>query len=163
MQDFDMAGQFGNFDINAQAIDGASRAFGSAYREAMAAGAGQSAAAIARLSASLRGYGAGFDQGVEARRESVFAEASALGFPEAAARYYADQSLIWQERIDKAIPRMLGRDDAFERLKAETTEQLGEQGMAMLTRAVTAESVAKKHYLDGALSIYRSRSQASSQ
>jgi hypothetical protein len=113
---------------------------------------------VAGLSASFRGYGAGFDEAVEARRERSYEEARALGFPEPAARFYSDQSVLLQERIDKAVPKMLGRDDEFEKLKAATREQLGEKGADMLVRAATAEPVAKKYYLDGALAIYRSRS-----
>jgi hypothetical protein len=157
VQDFDMVGQFGDFEVNAQGIQGAAEAFGDAYRRAAATGSGQASAIVAGLSASLRGYSTGFDEGVEARRERAFEEASALGLPESASRYYADQSLVWQERIDKAIPRVLGQDPTFEGLKSDAKEQLGQQGLDMLTRAATAEPVAKKSYLEGALSIYRSR------
>jgi hypothetical protein len=162
-QDFDMAGQFGDFEVNAQALKGAGSAFNQAYREALVAGSGSTGALVAGLSATLRGYSNGFDDGVETRRERAFAEVTALGFPEAAARYYADESLLWQESIDKAVPRMLGQDETFERLKVEATEQLGERGLEMLARAATAEPIAKKQYLDGALSIYRLRSQPSAE
>lgn len=159
VQDFDMAGQFGDFEINAEAIESAGSAFQGAYRQAIEAGGSQAEAAVAGFSASLRGYGVGFDEAVDARRERAFEEARSLGFPESAARFYADSSVLWQERIDKATPRMLGDDEEFERLKAQAKETLGEKGLGMLTRAATAEPVSKKHYLDGALSIYRSRSQ----
>lgn len=158
VQDFDMAGQFGDFQINAHAIKGASNAFHEAYREAVAAGSDRTGAVVAGLSATLRGYGNGFDEGVELRRERALEEARALGFPESAARFYADRSMLWQEHIDKAVPRMLGKDEEFERVKAEAKQSLGDKGLHMLTRAATAEPVAKKYYLDGALSIYRSRS-----
>lgn len=158
IQDFDIAGQFGDAEINIHALREAGTAFFSAQREAIAAGSDSRGAVVAGLSASFRGYGAGFDEAVEARRERSYEEARALGFPESAARFYSDQSVLLQERIDKAVPKMLGRDDEFEKLKAATREQLGEKGADMLVRAATAEPVAKKYYLDGALAIYRSRS-----
>jgi hypothetical protein len=50
---------------------------------------------------------------------------------------------------------MSGNDEHYEELKAQTRELLGEKAYTMLSRAATAEPVAKKHYLDGALSIYK--------
>lgn len=157
VQDFDMVGQFGDFDINAKAFREAGSAFNDAYREAVAAGSGRASAVVAGISASLRGYGTGFDEAVEARRERAFEEARSLGLPQSASQYYADQSVIWQERIDKAVPRVLGNDKEFEALKEDAREEVGEKAMDMLNRGATAESVAKKYYLDGALAIYRSR------
>lgn len=157
VQDFDMAGQFGDFEINAKAAREAGSAFSQAYSEALTAGSSRTGALIAGVSASLRGYGAGFDEAVEARRERAFEEARSLGLPESASQYYADQSMVWQERIDKAVPRVLGNDKEFEALKEKARDEVGEKAMDMLNRAATAESVSKKYYLDGALAIYRSR------
>ncbi len=157
IQDFDWAGQFGDFEINASALSEAARSFHAARGEAASAGSKPRDAMIVGLSAGFRGYARGFDDAVEGRRQQAFEEASSLGLPESAARFYADQHVLLQESIDKSVPRLLGNDAEFERLKARTTDELGEKGVDMLSRAATAEPVAKKYYLDGASAIYRSR------
>lgn len=158
VQDFDMAGQFGDFEINMNALKEAGSAFHSAYDKALNASGDDSNFALgAGLAASLRGYGKGFDEAVDARRARAYEEALALGFPTVAAQFYADQNMLWQEPIDDSLSKVTGSDEQFEHLKAETRELLGDKAYAMLSRAATAEPVAKKHYLDGALSIYRQR------
>jgi len=163
IQDFDLAGQFGDFEINASALGEAARSFNAARGEATSAGSNPRDATIIGLTAGFRGYAKGFDDAVEARREQAFEEATALGLPESAARFYADQRVLLQEGIDKSVPRLLGNDAEFERLKDQTMDELGEKGADMLSRAATAEPVAKKYYLDGASAIYRSRHPAVSE
>jgi conjugal transfer mating pair stabilization protein TraG len=157
VQDFDLAGQFGDFEINTNALKEAGSAFHSAYGKALEASGDPNVAVGAGIAASWRGYGKGFDEAVDARRERAYQEALALGFPSAAAQFYADQNMLWQEPIDDSISKMTGNDGQFEEVKAQTRELLGDKAYAMLSRAATAEPVAKKHYLDGALSIYRQR------
>lgn len=163
VQDFDVAGQFGDFEINVNALREAGSAFYGARSKALAAGSDANGAMTAGLAASLRGYGKGFDEAVEARRERAYEEAQALGFPSAAAEFYANQNVLWQERIDVSTSRMIGNDEKFEQIKAETKELLGDKAYSMLNRAATAEPVAKKHYLDGALSIYKHRQDAAAE
>lgn len=156
VQDFDLAGQM-DFGINLNALKEAGSAYQSAHDRALAVSGSPTAAAIAGLAASWRGYGKGFDEALEARREQAYEEASALGFPDAAAEFYAHQNMLWQERIDDAVSKMTGHDEHYEALKTETRELLGDKAYTMLNRAATAEPVARKHYLDGALSIYKQR------
>lgn len=156
VQDFDLAGQM-DFGINLNALKEAGSAYQNAHDRALAVSGSPTAAAIAGLAASWRGYGKGFDDAVEARREQAYEEASALGFPDAAAEFYAHQNMLWQERIDDAVSKMTGHDEHYEALKTETRELLGDKAYTMLNRAATAEPVARKHYLDGALSIYKQR------
>ncbi len=163
IQDFDLAGQFGDFEINASALSEAARSFYAARGEAASAGSNPRDAMIIGLLAGFRGYAKGFDDAVEARREQAFEEATALGLPESAARFYADQRVLLQESLDKSVPRLLGNDAEFERLKDQTMDEIGEKGADMLSRAATAEPVAKKYYLDGASAIYRSRHPAVSE
>lgn len=160
VQDFDLAGQFGEVEVNFHATREAASAFYSAHSKALASGSDPNGAMIAGLAASLRGYGKGFDEAVEARRERAYEEALSLGFPGAAAEFYANQNVLWQERIDVSVSRMIGHDERFEHVKGETKELLGEKAYSMLSRAATAEPVARKHYLDGALSIYKHRQEA---
>lgn len=157
VQDFDLAGQFGDFEINTKALREAGSAFQSAYGKALESSGDRNAALVAGLAASWRGYGKGFDEAVEARRERAYQEALALGFPAVAAEFYAGQNMLWQESIDDSISKMSGNDEHYEELKAQTRELVGEKAYTMLSRAATAEPVAKKHYLDGALSIYKQR------
>jgi hypothetical protein len=158
VQDFDIAGQFGDVSINSNALKEASNAFTDAQNKALAAGSDARNALVAGLSASFRGYGKGFTEAVEARRDKAFDEAISLGFPIPAAQFYADQRVLWQEDITDAVPKMLGNDQEFERERMEARELLGDKALSMLSRAATAEPVAKHFYLDGALSIYQQRS-----
>lgn len=157
VQDFDVAAQFGDMEINVNALREAGQAFNSARSEAISAGGDPNGALVAGLAASLRGYGKGFDEAVEVRRDRAYEEAISVGFPESAAQFYASQNVLWQERIDVSVSRMLGRDEEFERQKLEARELLGDKALTMLSRAATAEPVAKQFYLNGALSIYEQR------
>ncbi len=154
-QDFDLAGQFGDFEINVNALREAGVAFNAARAATLEATGNPRAAAAAGLSASFRGYSKGFDEAVQAVHDRARQEARTMGLPDVAAHYYADQHTLWQERIDVSLARMFGRDQEFERRKADVKELLGQKGFQMLDRAATAEPVAKRFYLEGALSLYQ--------
>lgn len=162
-QDFDFAGTFGAVDVNVAALGEASRAAELAQAQVATAGAGYEASVVAGVAAGMRGYSKGFDEAVEHRRDRAFDEARSMGLPDAAATVYAEQSVFWHQSMDISVPRMLGKDEAFERVKAQAKEELGEKGYSMVSRAATAEPVAKKYYLDGAVSIYRHRQNAPQQ
>lgn len=157
VQDFDLAGQIADFEVNGHALREASSAFFQAEERVLRAGASPEQAAAAGLAASWRGYNKGFDEAVEVKRQRAFEEARQFGLPEPAARFYADQNVLFQERLDVSVSRMLGNDEGYERNKEEVKELLGEKAYVMLNRAATAEPVAKKAYLDGAVAIYKNR------
>lgn len=160
IQNFDFRGQFGNFSINAQALTEAGRTFSEVRQRILATGGSVQSANIAAVTASLRAYGTGFEEAVEGLKGTEYRSAIDMGFPEAAAKLYATESVVWQQSLEKLFPSLLGRDLEFERLKEETRGVMGDEATNALLRAATAEPVSKRYDLEGALAIYKSRSQS---